>query len=1646
MEPAEDHGLEFQDSFEVANVEISHRLQAEGLSSQCDEGEKLMYIWRLYKKLEGDLHKAQESEEKLKEAQTEEMREVENYVEHIRHLSEERETLIQELETENEQLKLALEQLHPELSDEAQKEAAEMLTQQGLAEIAMATPSEQVAYLLVERARLLDELESLQTKPSQTDAHEGSESQELKDILEKERKELEQALTQQRESATFMKEKLRQEHEEEISALMDENTKLEDELAEVKRQVTQLEAQIHRLKKEHAEEQDLLEEERGEMVHERDVAVKEKKIIVEKFALLKKAKEEAELKIDSLEKERETWRESSREVPSSPLPSPSPMRSSNDVALRKVIEEKTKVEGEIITLRTEIRLLRNEKENQEEEAKRAKGEREKLQVTIQQLQLKNKNLRQELEDVEGQLEEAETAAEEAKKSQEEVQKKYEELLAEVKTLRTEAQRCTTLQDITDILTNEKEQLTSTLDKVRVEMKKVLEEKDILSSQNLHLTLGEQELTKQVASLREELFTMEKERDEVFIERDELLTTQNTREGMLSSLRMELSSVQDFSHKASSMSEQLIKEKTDLEQELKQTRNSLETAKHAEQELAKQELIVSHLKEQNANLNDQLTKLQSQLEWARTTEKSFIDAQQSAQRAHVESEKRMAGEVDDLRLKLQHALTELQALKTSYEQESAQRSSLSQQLSLTESRLLESAEVKNNLDKERMTRAELELKNKDLERKLADKTRIADSFETERMQRIELERKIMDLVNNHSVEVQELQSALEREKNQRCTLELKIQELEQLLDDVKGDSETVQQSMKVKITSLEKRVQALQDDLFSAQDELQTYQQKYEESLREAEVTRSEFVKQQEYAQQQQLQFVSEAVSMEELKSSLESTSTKLQVVQNELNIANTRVLQLEEQCASDKVDLRKFQTEAQTLKFQREVDAHKLQEMENSLKSLKRDLSESQSVLMQTTSQLQNKQIVLDSVKHEMDALNHELERVRESTRLDLEEKSQHTDKLRMQELKIRQLEQEKKDMIKKLSDFSSQCEELKEKLKNEKDRNTDSYHQRARYVEQLELDLAAANKHIRSLREELQQHQSSVFKLQADTLGQSAKFGSTVARLEAELKEVRDQHKRETDSLQERLSIASTESREAKNEAIEKEQIVTDLRREALRTQSTIERLQAQLLSQSKTHAEMENRNTTLEHEMTKVWSQVRMLREHNAVLENKLKVAEEELDRKSVTMKHLETSVSEKDSAFQRSLREWQNRAEVAEKRARQLEQEVSAVNAKEVTVEKQLQKVELSQVELHDKSKQLASIRNQLEGEKLQRTLLEQTVAELKHQVSLLKQRENKAASENKELQHTIIDLQSRLSCLQDNSGTAFQTQQHQKIAEVGRQNLMDQISGLQHEVKSLKYELMSSGERRDLEFQHYEERKQRTKAKLMKARETFTSERSKYHEHMQHMDEDLEHTRAALRKELEWKEKMDKNYKHLLQEKRELITQMTEQEEIIRDKSRSLSVVESRISYLENENRHLQKRVDSLTSQKQTLDKLVKDFQQNRDLEFEERIQSGASAYSGRASSGHDSSEDISWEQEQAEDGSLLFRQGSSFYGTSVNQQSHRYEQKTSNTAGAKVNGEHYHHFRHRLGQVHRGNTNAIELCSNEWNISDSRGVGYDEFEA
>ncbi|XP_050838532.1 coiled-coil domain-containing protein 30 isoform X1 [Serinus canaria] len=86
------------------------------------------------------------------------MRDVESYVGHVRALTEERDAIASEYEKENEQLRLELAQL--QLQQESQlKEVEEMLEQEGLSQISCSAASEQVAYLLVERAALLGRLE-----------------------------------------------------------------------------------------------------------------------------------------------------------------------------------------------------------------------------------------------------------------------------------------------------------------------------------------------------------------------------------------------------------------------------------------------------------------------------------------------------------------------------------------------------------------------------------------------------------------------------------------------------------------------------------------------------------------------------------------------------------------------------------------------------------------------------------------------------------------------------------------------------------------------------------------------------------------------------------------------------------------------------------------------------------------------------------------------------------------------------------------------------------------------------------------------------------------------------------------------------------------------------------------------------------------------------------------------------------------------------------------------------------------------------------------------------------------------------------------------------------------------------------------------
>ncbi|RUS85459.1 hypothetical protein EGW08_006792 [Elysia chlorotica] len=1746
---------------------ISQKLTEDGLNPESTDLEKLLFLWKLHQNLEEDLRQAKETEAKLKEAQSEEMKEVENYVEHIRHLSDERENLILELEEENKALKEKVSQAGQAESDgDTQAEITEMLTQQGLAEISDATQSEQIAYLLVERARLLDELEehnsnnsnsnnnSTTASPHNTDGR--SSETELKQILEQERGDFEEELKEQRESAKMMREQLKQEHEEEINALMEENSKLEDDLQKAEMMVSQLKAelsgltdgeetdsglnrsiragsseeelqklaeernQINReredlekdladldkdretverekqmLKKEKDElsektsaldkersnmkkekvklekEQQELDEQKEELVHIKETLAKDRSSLNKQIQDLENRRADLEEEQNVFYKEKQEWEKENKESPrAQTLRNGSPVRSSNDMALRKIIEEKTKIEGELVQMRTQLRSVQKEKDSHDEVA----------------------------------------SVDSLTKEKKELLEKTDSLNTELKTMRADAMKSSTLQDIVDILSNDKKQLAESLEALKSKHEQVNHEKNELANQNEKLTKQEQELTNQLQALKEDFEKLAKEKDHLTGENHELASVTKKQEEVEALLRADLEEMGKAKEQFVNQTETLGKENKDLVNKLERTREEMEAVKLSLQELARQEIVIEHLKGQNQHLQTQANSSQNELEKSKERETMLITTQQSLQKSHDDVEKRYAAEIDDLKLKLELTLQELARSKQQAEDLARDKTGLAETLTKTEALLHESAEVKDILEEEKRQKNALKLEINKLGLQLAEQTLLADKFEGERKQRLELEAQVSslrdveetikvisrelekekkmrqsleenvedlertasarvskeELTSAHDnlnrqrqkcydleaevkelehkfkdaqisaesateqltnektlrlsleANVKELQVALtqqgsaeelsrlreelskeraalrdleesredvqllcgelekerslraeltrkvtgetsasprtlssstltatldelERERRGRAEGDLRIQELEQMLDDNRVDSDNLRHSMSSKMMSLEKRVQALQDDLFSAQDELQAFQDRYDDvrvcytllKLR-SKAFLLDFIYNHHFLFQLYNKDLS--ISNRDLETSLISTTTKLQETLNELNLVKSQLCQNQQELASSRVDIGNSRQEVDLLKQSLEMATKHLDESEDELQTFKNELVHTQESLEVTRAQLKERQSKLDAVVAERDEIQRELDTMFDEQQMRVtprpldpslygsDERQEHVDRISTLETLSRQLELDNREMARKLSDTMAKCESLEDQIERTKMRSSDKYHHSSRYTEQLEHDMDSANKHIRQLREDLQHAQTKNFKLEADNLGLSAKYESTISRLEQDIKDLKHRHRQELDSLSERMEASSSEARDMRSQKRDVDQELSRLRQEVSRLKSDKEQLDNHLQAESKMKLDLQNRNSVMDNEMTKVWSQVRSLMEKNADLESSNRNQTQESTMKETKLRQIEASLNQKEATYEASTKALVLRAETAENKCKSLQQELEEVTRKLMQVESQLTQADTGRIQLEDSRDKLIAIRNQLEGEKLQRTLLDQTVAELKHQVSLLKQRESKVTTENKELQHTILDLESRLNELKDTaSKVKFDTQPHHKMTDVGTRSLMDQIARLQREVKDLQFELYSVSERRDVDVKKYEERKHRTKAKLSKAREFYTTERSKYMDHMKHLDEDLRLTRATLTKELEWREKMDDNYKTLMREKRDLISQLSEAGEKLRDRSRALSMAQVRVQYLEEETAGLQARLQNVLQQKQGLDKMLRD---------------------------------------------------------------------------------------------------------------------------
>ncbi|XP_073324892.1 uncharacterized protein [Pagrus major] len=161
--------------------QIARWLSEEGLAPDSQKEAQLCLLWRALQCTRDRLSSVSWDLDTQRSQHLAEMAEVRKSLEQIRIFTEHKDVLAQEIQDENDQLQDQLRRLIS-LQDSQISEVAKMLYQQGLTELIHSSPSEQVAYLLVERASLLEtsEVPDSLTVDVNASSQLGTEAQALK--------------------------------------------------------------------------------------------------------------------------------------------------------------------------------------------------------------------------------------------------------------------------------------------------------------------------------------------------------------------------------------------------------------------------------------------------------------------------------------------------------------------------------------------------------------------------------------------------------------------------------------------------------------------------------------------------------------------------------------------------------------------------------------------------------------------------------------------------------------------------------------------------------------------------------------------------------------------------------------------------------------------------------------------------------------------------------------------------------------------------------------------------------------------------------------------------------------------------------------------------------------------------------------------------------------------------------------------------------------------------------------------------------------------------------------------------------------------------------------------------------------------------
>ncbi|XP_057563361.1 coiled-coil domain-containing protein 30 isoform X1 [Hippopotamus amphibius kiboko] len=239
--------------------------------------------------------------------------------------------------------------------------------------------------------------------------------------------------------------------------------------------------------------------------------------------------------------------------------------------------------------------------------------------------------------------------------------------------------------------------------------------------------------------------------------------------------------------------------------------------------------------------------------------------------------------------------------------------------------------------------------------------------------------------------------------------------------------------------------------------------------------------------------------------------------------------------------------------------------------------------------------------------------------------------------------------------------------------------------------------------------------------------------------------------------------------------------------------------------------------------------------------------------------------------------------------------------------------------------AKIKQQYQEEQQKRKLLDQNMNELQRRVKILQDKESQLEMTSSQQQSKIQQQEAQLQQLENEKR---KSDEHLK----SHQELSEKLSGLQQEKEALREEYGQFLKQLDVHVRNYNEKHHHHKAKLRRVKDRLVHEVGLRDERIKQLENEIGALQQQMEKEKAFQDEITAQNDILLLEKRRLLEQLTEQEELIHGNKWMMSSVQSRVLFLDKENKQLQENSLRLTQQVGLLERIIRSIQIRRGEEM------------------------------------------------------------------------------------------------------------------